>query len=62
MAKWIKCNKKQPKTVDEVLITYINTAPAPYYQDVKDKPFVSTGHYYNGRWFWHGNCTQEYLE
>lgn len=60
--EWIKANRRLPKTTDEVLITWINSEPAPYYSDIKDKPFVSTGHFYKGKWFWHGNSTKEYLD
>lgn len=36
----------------EVNITWINREPAPYYSDIKDKPFAGTGVIYKGIWHW----------
>lgn len=59
---WIPCSKRLPKTNDAVNITWINRSPAPYYADIKDKEFTATGHYCNGRWYWHSCVSKDFLD
>ena len=44
--------ERLPEDLTEVNITWINREPAPYYSDIKDKPFAGTGVIYKGIWHW----------
>ena len=58
---WIPCSERLPETTDPVYITWVNHKPAWYYEHIKDKPFVATGHYCNGGWYWFSNICQDCL-
>lgn len=59
--RWIPVTESLPETTDPVNITWINHKPVWYYEHIKDKPFVATGHYCNGRWYWFSEVCQDYL-
>lgn len=59
--RWIPVTEKLPETIDPVNITWVNRNPSMYNEHIKDKPFVATGHYYNGRWYWFSSVCQDYL-
>ena len=44
--EWILCSERLPNDMQAVNITWCNRNPAPYYADIKDVPFVSTGCFY----------------
>ena len=50
--EWIPVAERVPEDLTEVNITWINREPAPYYSDIKDKPFAGTGVIYKGIWHW----------
>lgn len=50
--RWRPVSEKLPKDLEPVNITWINHNPAPYYNDIKDKPFTAAGVYFNGQWYW----------
>lgn len=50
--EWILCSERLPNDMQAVNITWCNRNPVPYYADIKDVPFVSTGCFFHGRWYW----------
>lgn len=60
--KWIPVSEKLPENTDPVNITWVNHKPAPYYADIKDKPFTATGCYCDGKWYWYSVLCQAYLD
>ena len=59
--KWIPVSERLPDNTDPVSITWVNHDPESYYADIKDKSFIATGHYCNGRWWWYSVTCQDYL-
>lgn len=59
--RWIPVTERLPETTDPVNITWVNRKPSRYYEHIKDKPFVATGHYCNGRWYWFSAVCQDCL-
>lgn len=59
--KWIPISERLPEDLEPVNITWVNHNPESYYTDIKDKPFIGTGHYCNGRWWWYSVICQDYL-
>lgn len=47
--------------LEEVNITWVNHDPEQYYADIKDIPFVASGVYYKGRWYWWSADCADYL-
>lgn len=64
MAEWISVNDRLPEESANtpVNIVWKNTNPAPYYADIKNKPFVGTAYYFNGKWWWFSPVCEDYLE
>lgn len=62
VGKWIPVSEKLPENTDPVNITWVNHKPAPYYADIKDKPFTATGCYCDGKWYWYSAVCQAYLD
>lgn len=60
--RWIPVTERPPEECEEVNITWINTEPAVYYEDIKNKPFTGTGLYCRGRWHWYSAVCKDYLE
>ena len=61
--KWIDVNDRLPEesTSTPVNIVWKNTNPATYYADIKNKPFVGTAYYFNGKWWWFSSVCEDYL-
>lgn len=59
--EWIPVSERLPDDLEPVNITWINRKPAPYYKEIKDKPFSATGLYYNGQWFWWSSMCADIL-
>ena len=59
--RWIPVAERLPQNTDPVNITLVNRKPSGYNEHIKDKPFVATGHYCNGRWYWFSAVCQDYL-
>ena len=57
--EWIPVSERLPENHRAVNITWVNHNP--YYADIKDKPFVATAHYHNGKWFWFSVVCEDYL-
>jgi len=49
---WIPVSERLPENNVPVNITWINRNPAPYYAEIKDKPFTAMAVFFNGKWFW----------
>ena len=60
--RWILVTERLPEECEEVNITWINTEPAVYYEDIKNKPFTGTGLYCRGRWHSYSAVCKDYLE
>ena len=60
-AKWIDVKDRLPEKLEPVNIVWKNMDPAPYYAGIKNKPFVGTAYYYNGKWWWFSQVCEDYL-
>jgi len=60
-SKWIPVTERLPENGFPVNIVWLNHQPESYYSIVKDKPFVATGIYRNGAWYWWSTTTEDYL-
>ena len=59
--EWISVKDRLPKENEAVNVVWINRNPPVYYQNIKGKPQVATGVYYNGLWYWWSAVIQDYL-
>lgn len=59
--RWIPVSERLPDDLEPVNITWINHEPAPYYKEIKDKPFTATGVYFNGQWYWWSTTCEDIL-
>lgn len=59
--RWIPVSEGLPENFEEVNITWVNHDPEHYYANFKDIPFVSSGVYYKGRWYWWSAVCADYL-
>lgn len=62
--EWINVNERMPEesASTPLNIVWMNTDPAPYYADIKNKPFVGTAYYFNGKWWWFSCTCEDYLQ
>lgn len=60
--RWIPCSERLPEKLEPVNIVWANREPEPYYARIKDKPFVGTGYFHNGKWWWYSCTCEDYLE
>lgn len=58
---WISVKDRLPDNLDPVNIVWVNKDPPSYYEDIKCKPFVATGYYHNGKWWWFSATCEDYL-
>ena len=58
---WIPCGERLPEDYAEVIVTWINTNPEPYYDFIKGKTFVGMAVYYKNRWFWYSPTCVDWL-
>ncbi len=64
MNEWISVKDELPEKLEPVNIVWVNRKPKPYYAyyaHIKDKPFVGTGYYHNGKWWWYSCVCEDYL-
>ena len=61
MSEWISVKDRLPDKLEPVNIVWVNREPEPYYSHIKDQPFVSTGYYHNGKWWWYSCVCEDYL-
>ena len=50
--RWIPVTERPPKERTLVNVVWVNRAPEPYYEKIKDVPFSGTACFYRGRWYW----------
>ena len=60
--EWILTSDRLPEDLEQVLITYTNTRPEPYYKDILGKNFTGAGYYYDGHWYWWSDVTDDLLK
>lgn len=60
-SEWIATSEALPSKIEPVIITWVNRDPAPYYQDIKDKPDVAVAYYHNNNWWWFSKNCEDYL-
>ena len=59
--QWISVTEQLPKELTPVNIVWFNRNPMPYYEVIRNKPFVATGLYFKGRWYWYSAVCEDYL-
>lgn len=59
---WHRVEEELPNSNDAVNVVWVNRNPESYYADIKDKPFVATAHYHNGKWYWFSATCKDYLD
>ena len=50
--RWIPVNERMPEERVLVNVVWVNRAPEPYYEKIKDVPFSGTACFYRGNWYW----------
>ena len=59
---WHRSEEELPGSNDAVNVVWVNRNPESYYAGIKDKPFVATAHYHNGKWYWFSATCKDYLD
>lgn len=50
--QWISVEDRLPAELLLVNVVWVNRAPEPYYEKIKDVPFSGTACFYRDRWYW----------
>ena len=50
--RWIPVNERMPEERVLVNVVWVNRAPEPYYEKIKDVPFSGTACFYREKWYW----------
>lgn len=50
--RWIPVTERPPEERTLVNVVWVNRAPEPYYEKIKDVPFSGTACFYRDRWYW----------
>ena len=50
--RWIPVTERMPEERVLVNVLWVNRAPEPYYEKIKDVPFSGTACFYRGNWYW----------
>lgn len=57
--------QKDPKDLPSenkiVNIVWVNHNPVSYYESIKDKPFLASALYYDGKWWWWSVVAEDLL-
>ena len=61
-SQWHRVEDGLPERNDAVNVVWVNRNPESYYADIKDKPFVATAHYHNGKWYWFSATCKDFLD
>ena len=59
---WIPCSERMPEDLAEVITTWVNRDPLPYYEFMRDKPFTAVSVHYKSEWYWYSSTCADYLE
>lgn len=60
--QWIPVSERLPEDLAEVITTWVNRDPLPYYEFMRDKPFTAVSVRYKGEWYWYSSTCADYLE
>ena len=60
--QWIPVSERLPEDLAEVITTWVNRDPLPYYEFMRDKPFTAVSVHYKGEWYWYSSTCADYLE
>lgn len=61
MPHWMPVTERLPQERVLVNVLWVNRAPEPYYEKIKDVPFSGTACFYGGRWYWDSPVLLDYL-
>lgn len=61
LPQWIPVTERTPEERVLVNVVWVNRAPEPYYEKIKDVPFSGTACFYGGRWYWDSPVLLDYL-
>ena len=61
LPQWIPVTERLPEERVLVNVLWVNRAPEPYYEKIKDVPFSGTACFYGGRWYWDSPVLLDYL-
>lgn len=50
--RWIPVTERPPEERVLVNVVWVNRAPEPYYERIKNVPFSGTACFYRGNWYW----------
>ena len=50
--RWIPVTERLPEERVLVNVVWVNRAPEPYYERIKNVPFSGTACFYRGNWYW----------
>ena len=50
--QWVSVEDRLPAELLLVNVVWVNRAPEPYYEKIKDVPFSGTACFYRDRWYW----------
>ena len=50
--RWIPVNERMPEERVLVNVVWVNRAPEPYYERIKNVPFSGTACFYREKWYW----------
>lgn len=50
--RWIPVAERPPEEQVLVNVVWVNRAPEPYYERIKNVPFSGTACFYRGNWYW----------
>ena len=59
---WIPVSERLPEDLAEVITTWVNRDPLPYYEFMRDKPFTAVSVHYKSEWYWYSSTCADYLE
>ena len=50
--RWIPVTERMPEELVLVNVVWVNRAPEPYYERIKNVPFSGTACFYREKWYW----------